>query len=65
MSSIDVSKIVLNPNPKKSKKATSMLVKRTIAAVAVFFIPTFVSIILGIIGVILTIIGFNKSGKNF
>ena len=52
MSSIDVSKIVLNPDPKNSKKATSMLVKRTIAAVAVFFIPTFVSIILGLIGTV-------------
>lgn len=50
MSSIDIGKIVLNPDPKNSKKAMSMLIKRCIAAVALFFVPTFVNLLLSFLG---------------
>ena len=50
MSGIDVGKIVINPDPKNSQKAISMLIKRSIAAVAVFFLPTIANLFLGMVG---------------
>lgn len=52
MSSIDVGKIVLNPDSKEVKKATSMLIKRFIGAIGVFFIPTIVSVVFGLVGTV-------------
>ena len=48
LSSVDVGKIVINPDPKNSQKAISMLIKRSIAAVAIFFLPTISGLLLKI-----------------
>ena len=50
MSSIEVSKIVLNPDPKVVKGVTSRVTHKMIAAVGVFFIPGIVSLLLSLIG---------------
>ena len=50
LSSIDVGKIVINPDPKNSQKAISMLIKRSIAAVTIFFLPTIVGVFLSLLG---------------
>lgn len=48
MGSIDLGKAVLSSDDKEIKSATSKLVKRAIAAVAIFFIVTIVSLIMGL-----------------
>lgn len=48
MGSIDLGKAVLSSDDKEIKGATSKLVKRAIAAVAIFFIVTIVSLIMGL-----------------
>ncbi len=55
MGSIDLGKAVLSSDDKEIKGATSKLIKRAIAAVAVFFITTIVSILMGL---------FTSSGTN-
>lgn len=50
MGVIDLAKAVLASDDKKIKEAQSLLVKRAIAAVAVFFAVTLVSAIMGLIG---------------
>jgi len=50
MLAIEVGKIVLNPDPKIVKTATSNVVKKIIAAVAIFFVPTLVNLLLGLLG---------------
>ena len=47
MGSIDLGKAVLASDDKEIKGATSKLIKRAIAAVAVFFIPMLVNLIFG------------------
>lgn len=47
MGSIDLGKAVLSSDDKEIKSATSRLVKRAIAAIAVFFVATLVSLIMG------------------
>ena len=47
MGSIDLGKAVLSSDDKEIKSATSKLVKRAIAAVAVFFVATIVSLLMG------------------
>jgi len=49
MGSIDLGKAVLASDDKEIKGATSKLVKRAIAAVAVFFIPMIVNMIIGMV----------------
>ena len=46
MGSIDLGKAVLSSDDKEIKSATGKLVKRAIAAVAVFFVTTIVSLIM-------------------
>ncbi len=46
---IDLGKAVVSSDEKAIKSATSSLVKRAIAAVVIFFIPTIVSAIFGIV----------------
>ncbi len=48
MGSIDLGKAVLSSDDKEIKAATGKLVKRAIAAVAVFFVATIVSIVMGL-----------------
>ena len=55
MGSIDLGKAVLSSDDKEIKGAVSKLIKRAIAAVAVFFVGTFVSLIMGL---------FAKSGAS-
>ena len=55
MGSIDLGKAVLSSDDKEIKGATTKLIKRAIAAVAVFFVATFVSLLMGM---------FGKSGAN-
>ncbi len=50
MGSIDLGKAVLSSDDKEIKAATGKLVKRAIAAVAVFFITTIVSWLFGALG---------------
>jgi hypothetical protein len=50
MGVIDLAKAVLASDDKKIKEAQSLLVKRAIAAVAVFFAVTLVSAIMGLVG---------------
>ncbi len=50
MGVIDLSKAVLASDDKEIKAAESKLVKRAIAAVAVFFAVTLVDVIMGIVG---------------
>lgn len=47
MGSLDLGKAVLSNDDKEIKGATSKLVKRAIAAVAVFFVVTLVSLLMG------------------
>lgn len=55
MGSIDLGKAVLSSDDKEIKGATSKLIKRAIAAVAVFFVSTIVSLLMGM---------FNSSGAS-
>lgn len=48
MGSIDLGKAVLSSDDKEIKGATGKLIKRCIAAVAVFFVVTIVSLIMGL-----------------
>lgn len=50
MGSIDLGKAVLASDDKEIKGATGKLMKRAIAAVAVFFIPMIVNLIIGMVG---------------
>ena len=50
MGSIDLGKAVLASDDKEIKGATSKLVKRAIAAIAVFFIPMLVNLLIGMVG---------------
>ena len=47
MGSIDLGKAVLSSDDKEIKGATTKLIKRAIAAVAVFFVGTLVSLVMG------------------
>lgn len=47
MGSIDLGKAVLSSDDKEIKGATNKLIKRAIAAVAVFFIATIVTVLMG------------------
>lgn len=47
MGSIDLGKAVMSSDDKEIKGATSKLIKRAIAAVAVFFVVTIVSLLMG------------------
>jgi len=49
MGTIDLGKAVLSSDDKEIKGATSKLIKRAIAAVAVFFIPLLVNLIIGLV----------------
>lgn len=49
MGTIDLGKAVLSSDDKAIKESTSRLVKRIIAAVAVFFVVTIVKLIMGIV----------------
>ena len=50
MGSIDLGKAVLASDDKEIKGATSKLVKRAIAAIAIFFIPMLVNMLIGMVG---------------
>lgn len=50
MGSIDLGKAVLSSDDKEIKGATGRLIKRAIAAVAVFFVSTIVSLLMGMLG---------------
>lgn len=50
MGSIDLGKAVLSSDDKEIKSATGKLIKRAIAAVAVFFVTTIVSLLFGMFG---------------
>lgn len=50
MGSIDLEKAVLSSDDKEIKGATGKLMKRAIAAVAVFFVATIVSLLMGMFG---------------
>lgn len=47
MGSIDLGKAVISQDDKEIKGATSKLIKRAIAAIAVFFVATIVTIVMG------------------
>ena len=47
MGSIDLGKAVLSSDDKEIKGATSKLIKRAVAAVAVFFVTTVVTVLMG------------------
>lgn len=49
MGSIDLGKAVLSSDDKEIKQATSKLIKRAIAAVAVFFIVLLVKLVMGLV----------------
>lgn len=49
---VDLGKAVISSDEKAINKAVGSLLKRFIAAVVVFFIPTIVNAIFGIIGVV-------------
>lgn len=49
MGSIDLGKAVLASDDKEIKGATSKLIKRAIAAIAVFFIPMLVNLLIGMV----------------
>ncbi len=49
MGSIDLGKAVLSSDDKEIKQATSKLIKRAIAAVAVFFLIFIVKLIMGLV----------------
>lgn len=48
MGSIDLGKAVMSSDDKEIKGATSKLIKRAIAAVAVFFVAAIVSLLMGL-----------------
>lgn len=48
MGSIDLGKAVMSSDDKEIKGATGKLIKRAIAAVAVFFVATIVSLLMGL-----------------
>jgi len=50
MGTIDLGKAVLSSDDKEIKGATSKLIKRAIAAVAVFFVATIVTLVMGMFG---------------
>jgi len=50
MGSIDLGKAVLSSDDKEIKGATSKLIKRCIAAIAIFFVTTIVSLVMGLLG---------------
>ena len=50
MGSIDLGRAVLSSDDKEVKAATGRLIKRAIAAIAVFFVSTLVSLIMGMLG---------------
>lgn len=50
MGSIDLGKAVLASDDKEIKGATSKLIKRAIAAVAIFFIPMLVNMLVSMVG---------------
>ena len=50
MGSIDLGKAVMASDDKEIKGATSKLIKRAIAAVAVFFIPMLVNLLMQMVG---------------
>lgn len=50
MGTIDLGKAVMSSDDKEIKGATSKLIKRAIAAVAVFFVATIVSLLMGMFG---------------
>lgn len=47
---IDLGKAVIASKDDEIKKATNALLKRAIAAVVIFFIPTIVGVLMGIVG---------------
>ncbi|MBD9105607.1 hypothetical protein EGW03_03935 [bacterium] len=55
MGTIDLGKAVMSSDDKEIKGATGKLIKRAIAAVAVFFVTTIVSLLMGL---------FTKSNTN-
>ena len=50
MGSIDLGKAVMASDDKEIKGATSKLIKRAIAAVAVFFVPLIVNVLINMVG---------------
>ena len=50
MGSIDLGKAVLASDDKEIKGATSKLIKRAIAAIAIFFIPMLVKLLVNMVG---------------
>ena len=50
MGVVDLAKAVLASDEKEIKAATTKLVKRAIAAVAVFFAATLVNVLMGVVG---------------
>lgn len=50
MGTIDLGKAVLSSDDKAIKESTSKLIKRVIAAVAVFFVVTIIKLIMSILG---------------
>lgn len=50
MGSIDLGKAVLASDDKEIKGATSKLMKRAIAAIAIFFIPMLVNMLINMVG---------------
>lgn len=48
MGSIDLGKAVMSSDDKEIKGATGKLIKRAIAAVAIFFVTTIVSLLMGL-----------------
>lgn len=49
MGSIDLGKAVISSDDKAIKESTSKLIKRCIAAIAVFFVVTIVKLLMGVI----------------
>lgn len=58
MGSIDLGKAVMASDDKEIKGATSKLIKRAIAAVAVFFVPMIVTLLINLVA------GANPTGAN-
>ena len=50
MAAVEVSRVVLNPDQKVIKSVMTKTIHKVIASVAVFFVPTFVSIFLNLLG---------------
>ena len=49
MAAIEITKVVLNPDPKVIKSVTSRTIHKAIASVAVFFLPTLVNLLLNLL----------------